>query len=74
MQAAWLALKEFHEKDSPDNRVYILRSIMSLRLEEGGNVKDHVSRLNELFQKLFALGGNISPDFFKCATLLTSKN
>lgn len=69
---AWTALKEFHEKDSPGNRVYILRSIMRLRLEEGGNVEDHVSRLNELFQKLLALGGNITPDFFKCATLLGS--
>lgn len=71
-RAAWEALKEFHEKDSPGNRVYILRKIMRLRLEEGGDIEEHVSKLNELFQKLLALGDNITPDFFKCATLLGS--
>lgn len=69
---AWNALKEFHEKDSPCNRVYILRQIMRLRLDEGGNIEDHLRNLNELFQKLMALGQDIKPDFFKCATLLGS--
>lgn len=71
-RSAWNSLKDFHERDSPVNRVYILRTIMRLRLDEEGNVEDHVSKINELFQKLMALGDEIKPDFFKCATLLGS--
>lgn len=69
---AWMALKEFHEKDSPSNRVHILRMIMRQRLEEGGNVEAHVNTMNELFQKLMALGGEINPEFFMSATLMGS--
>lgn len=46
---AWNALKDFHEKDSPSNRVHILRTIMSQRLEEGGNIEVHVTMMNDLF-------------------------
>lgn len=69
---AWNTLKEFHEKDSPSNRVHILRTIMSQRLDEGGNVETHVTKLNELFQKLLALSDEIKPEFFMSATLLGS--
>lgn len=69
---AWMALKEFHEKDSPSNRVHILRMIMRQRLEEGGNVEAHANTMNELFQKLMALGGEIKPEFFMSATLMGS--
>lgn len=67
-----MALKEFHEKDTPENRVHVLRSIMRQRLEEGGDVEAHVNKMNELFQKLLALGDDIKPDFFMSATLLGS--
>lgn len=69
---AWKALEEFHQKDSPSNRVHILRTIMHQKLEEGGNVETHVSKMNELFQKLLALCDEIKPEFFMCATLLGS--
>lgn len=69
---AWNALKEFHEKDTPSNRVYLFRTIMSQRLEEGGNVEAHVAKMNELYQKLLALSDEIKPEFFMSATLLGS--
>lgn len=69
---AWTALKEFHEKDTPGNRVFILRTIMRQRLEEGGDLEVHVNKMNELFQRLLALGDEIKPDFFMSATLMGS--
>lgn len=45
---------------------------MRLRLEEGGDVEVHVSKSNEVFHKLLALGDEIKPEFFECANLLGS--
>lgn len=45
---------------------------MRQRLEEDGNVVTHVGKMNELFQKLLALSDEIKPEFFMCATLLSS--
>lgn len=69
---AWNALKDFHEKDSPSNRAYILRTIMSQRLEEGGNVEAHITKINELFQKLLAFSDDIKPEFLMSATIMAS--
>lgn len=69
---AWNALKQFHERDTPGNRVHVLREIMRSHVDETGDVEKHVSDMNELFQKLMSLGTEIKPEFFKCATLLGS--
>lgn len=69
---AWNALKEVHEKDTHSNRVRLLRLIMKEHLEEGGDAEAHVNRMNELFQKLLALGTELKPEFFMCATLLAT--
>lgn len=71
-QAAWTALKDIHEKDSPSNRVHILRKIMSKKCNEGENIEAFVNNLNELFQQLMALGDEIKPEFFLSATLLAA--
>lgn len=43
---------------------------MRLRLDEGGNMEeDHLRTLDELFQKLMALGKEIKTDFLKCANI-----
>lgn len=69
---AWLKLKEFHEKDSPNNRVSILRKLMTKRLDEDGDVESHVNQMNELFQKLLALGESFKPELILSATLIGS--
>lgn len=69
---AWGKLKEFHEKDTPNSRVSILRKLMTKRLEEGGDVELHVNEMNELFQKLLALGEEFKPEFILSATLIGS--
>lgn len=69
---AWKALMDIHEKDTANNRVFILRKIMNQRIEEGGDVEAHVIMMNELFQKMSALGGEITQDLIFSATLLGS--
>lgn len=69
---AWKNLKEFHEKDTPNSRVAILRKLMTKKLEENGDVVAHVNEMNELFQKLLALGEEFKPEFILSATLIGS--
>lgn len=69
---AWKELENFHQRDTPSNRVHILRTIMRQRLDEGGNMETHVASMTELFQKLTASSDEIKPAFFMCATLLGS--
>jgi len=69
---AWEELKKFHEKDSPNSRVSILRKLMTKRLGENGDVELHVNEMNELFQKLLALGETFKPEFILSATLIGS--
>lgn len=67
----WNTLKDFYEKDTPSNRLHIVRKIMTSKLEEGGDAEKHITKMTELFQRLFALG-DMDPEFFKSAALLGS--
>lgn len=69
---AWNNLKDFHEKDTPNNRVSILRQLMTTRLEESGNVEAHVAKITELFQRFMAYGDDLKPEFILCVTILSS--
>lgn len=69
---AWDSLKDIHEKDTPNNRAYILRKMMRKSLPEGGDVEKHLNEINELYQKLIALGTTFKPDFIKSAIYLGS--
>lgn len=69
---AWENLKDIHEKDTPNNRACILRKMMTKILPEGGDVEKHLTEINELYQKLIALGTTFKPDFIKSAILLGS--
>lgn len=68
-KGAWGNLKEFYEKDSPNSRVSILRKLMTKRLDD---VEMDVNEMNELFQKLLALGEEFKPEFILSATLIGS--
>lgn len=69
---AWHSLKEFYQKDSAGNRVFLMRSIMQQKASESDNIEQHVSKMKDLFQRLLALGEEIKPDFFMAATLMGS--
>ncbi len=69
---AWEKLKDFHEKDTPNSRVAILKKLMTKKLEENEDAVAHVNEMNELFQKLLALGDEFKPEFILSATLIGS--
>ena len=69
---AWLALKGHHERDSPGTKVRLLRHLMSQRANEDTDMELHVSRMNELSQKLLSLAKDLKPEFLMSATLLAS--
>ncbi|XP_011883582.1 PREDICTED: uncharacterized protein LOC105570751 [Vollenhovia emeryi] len=45
---------------------------MTTRLEEGGNVEAHVTKMTELFQRFIAYGDDLKPEFILCVTILSS--
>lgn len=55
-KAAWYALKEYHEKDTMTNKVCIIRRICNTRLDDGGDMEQHLVAFTELFQRLADLG------------------
>lgn len=69
---AWKSLQDFHEQDSPGSRVRILRTIMRQRAEENTDMKQHVNKMNELFQKLTSLNDKVDIEFLTSATLMGS--
>ena len=69
---AWNKLKDFHEKDTPNNKVSILRQLMTTKLNEGGDVEAHVAKMTELFQRFLAYGDDLKPELILCVTILRS--
>lgn len=69
---AWKNLKEFYQKNSAGNRVFLLRSIMRQRASDSDDIEKHVKSMTDLFQRLSAIGKEIKPDFFMAATLMGS--
>lgn len=56
----WEALKSYHERGSLTNKVYVFRKLCSLKLEEGGNMAEHLMEVAELVQRLVALGEGLA--------------
>lgn len=53
---SWEALKSYHEKNTLANKVYLVRSICALKLDEGGDAKAHINRMQDLFTRLSDIG------------------
>lgn len=69
---AWIALKEFYERDSPGAKVRLLREVMAKRANDDTDMDEHISHINELFQKLVSFGKSITWEFLLTATMLGS--
>lgn len=48
----WAKLKSYHEKDSLDNKIYLMRKICMAKMAEGGDAPKHINEMIELFTKL----------------------
>lgn len=68
----WNALKDYHEKNTLTNKVHLMRTICSLKLNNGGNVVDHINRMQELFMKLRDIGEDELSENWSVAMLLSS--
>lgn len=69
---AWDSLKNYHEKSTLSNKVYLMRTICSMRAAEGANIADHINQMNELFVKLTDLGEDAPSDGWSVAMLMSS--
>lgn len=67
----WESLKNYHEKSTLTSKVYLFRRICSLHLTETGNMEEHVATMQELVDKLTAIGEEIK-DHLVVAMLLSS--
>jgi len=50
-----LSLKKYYEKDI-DNKVSLMQKICSSKINEKGNIENHIFELTNLFQRLIDLG------------------
>lgn len=53
---AWNSLRDIHQKGSLSTKVFLLKRICRLTLEEGGNMELHINLMMELVDKLSAMG------------------
>ncbi|KMQ90899.1 integrase core domain protein [Lasius niger] len=67
----WKALKDYHEKSTLTKKVFLLKEICSMRLREDGDMESHINKMQELVNKLTALG-EVLGDKLVVAMLLCS--
>ena len=65
----WMALKSYHQKNTTSNKVHILKRIIRTTLEEGVDMEAHIATLSDYFDKLNALGVNMTDDVIACVYL-----
>lgn len=52
---SWENLKKCHENATMTNKIVLMRKLFSARMEENGNVENHISEMLELFERLVSL-------------------
>lgn len=67
----WESLKGYHERGSLTNKIYVFRKLCSLKLEEGGNMAEHLMAVAELVHRLVALGEGLQ-EHWVVAIILSS--
>lgn len=70
-KATWNKLKQVHKRSNLSSKLFLLRKLYSLKLEEHGNMQAHINKLLELVDKLKAIG-EIIKDNHISALLLCS--
>lgn len=53
---AWVALKDYHQKASLTNQVYLLKKLCSMKLAEDGDMDIHINHMLNVVDELAALG------------------
>lgn len=68
---AWKKLKEYYVKDSSVSKVALVKKLSHLQLPEGGNMHQHLTEFENVFEKLENSGCRMDEDF-KAAFILAS--
>lgn len=68
---AWNNLKQYHEKSTLTNKVFLLKRLCRMNMPENGNMEEHVRNLMEIIDQLTALGENLA-EHLQVAFLLCS--
>ena len=56
----WETLRAKHERTNLSSKLYLLRKLYSTKLEERGNMQQHITKILELVDKLSAIGERIN--------------
>lgn len=67
----WEALKNYYEKASLSNQVFLLKRLCSMKLADSGNMEEHINAMLDMVDKLAALGEALK-DKLIIAMLLSS--
>lgn len=70
-QEGWKALKDYHQKASLTNQVYLLKKLCSMKLAEEDDMEIHINRMLNAVDELAALG-EVLKDKLIIAMLLSS--
>lgn len=68
-QEAWVLLKKFYVQDSSVGKVATIKKLSKLELAEGGDMREFLTEMEELFEKLENTGARIDEDI-KAAFML----
>lgn len=67
----WETLKGVHERGSLSNKIHTLRKLCSMRLDEDGNLSEHLMKASELVHRLTRMGESLK-EHLVVAILLSS--
>lgn len=66
---SWKILKDRHEKPSLTNKISLLKKIGGLKMYEGGDMEEHLSKMNDLVEQLAGLGQDLDENLVVAMTL-----
>lgn len=67
----WISLQKLHERSSLNSKLFLLRKLYKMRLEEGQQMSDHMKAMLEIIEQLYAIREDIK-DNHNVALLLCS--
>jgi gag-polypeptide of LTR copia-type/Zinc knuckle len=56
----WALLKELYMTKSVSNQIFLLQSLFKLRMSEGGNIQEHLSKFSQCIHELTQIGETVS--------------
>ncbi|KAF5800225.1 putative RNA-directed DNA polymerase [Helianthus annuus] len=56
------ALSNMYEKPSAGNRVFLMRELFNMRMNEGSSVADHINEVNSILSRLATVGMKLDDD------------